>query len=190
MDSASPLPIYPPTSTPEPQGSRSKQDILIYNWSNWGSVLQMWVNSSCKQIPPPSPRIWEKVDVVLYEYIIWERYLFVCVEVLWPSQPNGVMSSVVSLPNHILLYWAGFKSSKPLASTVHILLPETDNCPSWISGRKGMTVENISWSISMKEWERYANLVKFPQWCRRRHLRCLLLVPKTHNLPFLRVTCS
>ena len=26
--------------------------------------------------------------------------LFVCVEVLWPSQPNGVMSSVVSLPNH------------------------------------------------------------------------------------------
>ena len=27
------------------------------------------------------------------------RY-FVCVEVLRPSQPNGVMSSAVSLPNH------------------------------------------------------------------------------------------
>ena len=26
--------------------------------------------------------------------------LFVCVEVLWPDQPNRVMSSVVSLPNH------------------------------------------------------------------------------------------
>ena len=26
--------------------------------------------------------------------------VFVCVEVLRPSQPNGVMSSVVSLPNH------------------------------------------------------------------------------------------
>ena len=26
--------------------------------------------------------------------------LFVCVEVLRPSQPNGVMSSAVSLPNH------------------------------------------------------------------------------------------
>ena len=26
--------------------------------------------------------------------------LFVCVEVLRPSQPNGVMSNVVSLPNH------------------------------------------------------------------------------------------
>ena len=25
---------------------------------------------------------------------------FVCVEVLRPSQPNGVMSSVVSLPTH------------------------------------------------------------------------------------------
>ena len=28
--------------------------------------------------------------------------LFVCVEVLRPSQPNGVMSSAVSLPNHTL----------------------------------------------------------------------------------------
>ena len=27
-------------------------------------------------------------------------YLFVCVEVLRPSQPNGIMSSAVSLPNH------------------------------------------------------------------------------------------
>ena len=26
--------------------------------------------------------------------------LFVCVEVLWPSQPIGVMLSAVSLPNH------------------------------------------------------------------------------------------
>ena len=29
-----------------------------------------------------------------------EFILFVCVEVLRPSQPNGVMSSAVSLPNH------------------------------------------------------------------------------------------
>ena len=34
-----------------------------------------------------------------------------------------------------------------LTSIVHILSPETDNCPSWISGRERMTVENISWSI-------------------------------------------
>ena len=31
---------------------------------------------------------------------IVEFCLFVCVEVLRPSQPNGVMSSAVSLPNH------------------------------------------------------------------------------------------
>ena len=34
---------------------------------------------------------------------------------------------------------------------MHTLSPETDNCPSWISGRERMTVEYISWSISMKE---------------------------------------
>ena len=28
-----------------------------------------------------------------------DNYMFVCVEVLRPSQPNGVMSSAVSLPN-------------------------------------------------------------------------------------------
>ena len=38
-----------------------------------------------------------------------------------------------------------------LTSIVHILSPETDKCPSWISGRERMTVENISWSISTKE---------------------------------------
>ena len=27
-------------------------------------------------------------------------FMFVCVEVLQPSQPSGVMSSTVSLPNH------------------------------------------------------------------------------------------
>ena len=34
---------------------------------------------------------------------------------------------------------------------MHILSPGTDNCPSWISGRERMTVENISWSISTRE---------------------------------------
>ena len=28
------------------------------------------------------------------------KWNFVCVEVLRPSQPNGVMSSAASLPNH------------------------------------------------------------------------------------------
>ena len=54
--------------------------------------------------------------------------VFVCVEVLRPSQPNGVMSSAVSLPNHTFTGQAS--SSKRLTSIVHILSPETDNCPS------------------------------------------------------------
>ena len=54
--------------------------------------------------------------------------LFVCVEVLRPSQPNGVMLSAVSLPNYTFTGQA--LSSKRLTSIVHILSPETDNCPS------------------------------------------------------------
>ena len=39
----------------------------------------------------------------LTAYLVDSRYnphVFVCVEVLRPSQPNGIMSSAVSLPNH------------------------------------------------------------------------------------------
>ena len=48
--------------------------------------------------------------------------LFVCVEVLRPSQPNGVMLSAVSLPNHMFTGQAW--SSKRLTSIVHILSQE------------------------------------------------------------------
>ena len=44
-----------------------------------------------------------------------------------------IMSSAVNLPNHTFTEQA--KSSKRLTSIVHILLPETDNCSSWISER-------------------------------------------------------
>ena len=37
--------------------------------------------------------------LVLFFIMFW-GCLFVCVEVLRSSQPNGVMSSAVSLPNH------------------------------------------------------------------------------------------
>ena len=73
-----------------------------------------------------------------YLWSLWHQYyvtggsntsiLGVCVEVLRSSQPNGVMSSAVSLPNHTFTGQA--KSSKRLTSNVHILSPETDNCPS------------------------------------------------------------
>ena len=35
---------------------------------------------------------------------------------------------------------------------MHIISQVTDKFPSWISGRERMTIEKISWSISMKEW--------------------------------------
>ena len=38
-----------------------------------------------------------------YRYLAETHELFVCVEVLRPSQPNGVMSSAVSLPNHTFI---------------------------------------------------------------------------------------
>ena len=60
------------------------------------------------------------------------------------------MSSVANLPNHMFTGQA--LSSKQLTSIVHILSPETDNCPSWISGRERMTIENISRSISANEY--------------------------------------
>ena len=86
-------------------------------------------------------------------YVNWIFMYFciksICVEVLRPSQPNVVMSSAVSLPNHTFTGQA--YSYKWITSIVHILSPETDKCPSWISGRERMTVENISWSISTKE---------------------------------------
>ena len=54
--------------------------------------------------------------------------MFVCVVVLQPSQPNGDMSSAVSLANHT--FTGQTQSSKRFTSIVHILSPETENCPS------------------------------------------------------------
>ena len=44
------------------------------------------------------------------------------------NQPNGVMLSADSLPYHTFTEQA--LSSKWLTSIVHILLPESNNCPS------------------------------------------------------------
>ena len=105
----------------------------------------------------PTKFIWHVWDTFIWGIVIFHpsssppfgHFNLVCVEVLRPSQPNRVMSSAVSLPNHTFTGQA--YSSKRLTSIVLILSPETDNCPSWISGRERMTVENISWSISTKE---------------------------------------
>ena len=43
---------------------------------------------------------WPKFCFLCSCFLKYLVCLFVCVEVLRPSQRNGVMSSVVSLPNH------------------------------------------------------------------------------------------
>ena len=76
-----------------------------------------------------------------------EKVLFV-LRFYGPVKPMGSCRARC-LPNHTFTGHA--LSSKRLTSIAHILSPETDNCPSWISGRERMTVKNISWSISTKE---------------------------------------
>ena len=68
------------------------------------------------------------IFIFISREIFMLSYLFVCVAVLRPSQPDGVMSSAVSLPNHTFTGQA--YSSKQLTSIVHILSPETANYPS------------------------------------------------------------
>ena len=105
-----------------------------------------WVYSERKEFAPPLGRKFFPFRSVSKE----PSLTIVCVEVLRISQPNGVMSSAVSLPNHMFTGQA--YSSKRLNSIVHILSPVTDNCPSWISRRERINVENITWPISTKEW--------------------------------------
>ena len=65
--------------------------------------------------------------------------------------PVNPMGSCQARSVYLTTRLLGRLSSKRLTNIVPILPPETDNCPSCISGRERMTVENISRSISMKE---------------------------------------
>ena len=47
--------------------------------------------------------LWVFIRSTSLRRFFYVEVLFVCVEVLWPSQSNGVMSSAVSLPNYHLL---------------------------------------------------------------------------------------
>ena len=49
-------------------------------------------------LPPCTANTYHLLqNVILHDS---DLVMFVCVEVLRPSQPNGVISSAVSLPNH------------------------------------------------------------------------------------------
>ena len=59
---------------------------------------------------------------IVFLFFTENKILFVCVEVLWSSQPDGVMSSAVTSPNHT--FTGQIWSTKQLTSIVYILLPE------------------------------------------------------------------
>ena len=68
-------------------------DQLASKEANWsGSALFVIKYVNFYQKPGSSNQIGWKLEVGVASYV--------CVEVLQPSQPNGVMSSAVSLPNH------------------------------------------------------------------------------------------
>ena len=82
---------------------------------NWGTSHMFTIDKQETQVGQKS-LIW--INLIMICYIVpesdivwrvsrlppwppsWLLELFVCVEVLRPSQPNGVMLSAVSLPNH------------------------------------------------------------------------------------------
>ena len=64
--------------------------------------------------PPPPPTIPPPPAASTagpYHHPTIQKAVFVCAEVLRPSQPNEVMLSMVSLPNHTSFYWAGLVGS-------------------------------------------------------------------------------
>ena len=83
-------------------------------------------------------------DTLFNDFFFFDRF-----EVLWPSQPIRVMSSQSVYLAPLFLDRLCPLSGWPVF--VHILLPENDNCPSWISRRKRMTIKIIPWLISTKE---------------------------------------
>ena len=54
----------------------------------------------CNNLKPRRPAAGGQFKKYFFNLFPTNLALFVCVEVLRPSQPNGVMSSAVSLPNH------------------------------------------------------------------------------------------
>ena len=65
-----------------------------------GYHLNRWAesNQTCYMTSPHGKDVEEQVCLSIM--LLATLAKFVCVEVLWPSQPNGFMSSVVSLPYH------------------------------------------------------------------------------------------
>ena len=66
------------------------------------STHNMFLLKNRKIIMRKLPLIWSDTTNSYIRQILTQITTLVCVEVLRPSQPNGVMSSAVSLPNHTI----------------------------------------------------------------------------------------
>ena len=58
-------------------------------------VIFIYLTNHYFEMSTDKTYLWTRHFLLAYTEVF-----FVCVEVLWPSQPSGVMSSAVSLPNH------------------------------------------------------------------------------------------
>ena len=105
-------------------------DQLFAHWLRVSSRLinQTLINGSClrkRRLAVTKSTVLQKP---LQSYSLCNTIVFVCVENFRLSQSSEVTSNAVSLPNQAFTGQA--KSSYWLTSIVHILSPETDNCPS------------------------------------------------------------
>ena len=73
---------------------------------------------------------------------------FVCSEFYGPVNTTSVISS---RSIYLTTLFLDKLIRKRITSTEQILSQASNNCPFWISGRYIITVEKISWSLSMKE---------------------------------------
>ena len=78
---------------------------------------------------------------VTFTFYMYLQCLIVCSFVLRFWGPVNPMGSCRARSVYLTTLLLGRLSPKRLISIVHILLPETDNCPSWISRREKMTVK-------------------------------------------------
>ena len=87
----------------------------------------------------------EADDILIFQtnYVLIHFFCFVCLEF------NGSVNTInVMLSRSVYLttlFQGRLNPQSGSPELVHLLLPETDNCASWISGRERMTVQIIQW---------------------------------------------
>ena len=119
------------------------------NWQIRGQDLDKPANTRSLIDASVFPTVY-----ILYVVLVWGVLYCIClcfldlfVLILNVRVNSYGHVGMVSSPNQTI-------SRASLTKLVHILSLVTDNNPSWTSGRRRMAIEIISWSISMKVWDR------------------------------------